>query len=182
MGHSPTCLDKPLEGYWTTVQLSSYSSLEKKIIIRGYEVKQRDGEERKKVQVTCNVCLALYSGAKHIHSVAETSWLMVFILDRSLLYLSAIQFSDFISHLNEKYSVIPILQCKLSRVTFYYISQPYHPHSNFLAVVWYGKAGFSCTWHKASSIPLKVQTALRNAKEKNTSLLSKQFQDLKEYR
>lgn len=60
---------------------------------------------------------------------------MVFILDRSLLYLSAIQFSDFIRHLNEKYSVIPILQCKLSRVTFYYIFLPYHLHSNFLAEV-----------------------------------------------
>ena len=74
---------------------------------------------------------------------------------QSLLYLSAIQVSDFIRHLNEKYSVIPILQYKLSRVTSYYIFPPYHLHSNFLAEVWYGKAGFSCTWHKASSISPK---------------------------
>lgn len=111
---------------------------------------------------------------------------MVFILDRSLLYLSAIQFSDFISHLNEKYSVIPILQCKLSRVTFYYIFQPYHLHSNFLARGFdIERQDLAVLDRKPLQFPLKVQAALRNVcikkgGGKQPPLLSKQFQDLKE--
>lgn len=42
---------------------------------------------------------------------SPASWLMVFILDRRLLFIYLhCRFTDTIGHLNEKYSVIPILQ------------------------------------------------------------------------